>query len=397
MFIDTYKSGPALLGEAFGAPYPEAFTHPVREYRALTSTAALVDLTHWGVLRLTGADRVTFLNNMTTNDVAALSPGRACHSAATTVKGKLIAELFVLVREDELLVLVSQGDRRAVFETLDKHIIADDVTLEDATGRLGVLSVEGPKSREIVWRLFPNSPLPLDPLAFADLDYQGIPVTVLRGSVTGEKGYHVIVADEGIARIRDYLIQGGIADDMELCGSVAWNMRRVEEGLPWWGVDVTGDNFPKESRLDDVVDYEKGCFLGQETLARMHHRGHPNWLLVGLRCAQVAPPSFLDLANEELPTVAAKPDAVRAHVDSLGLFDVIDRGAPLFAGGDASAGEGKPAGRLTSLAFSPRLGAALFLGYVRQTMAGVGNEFVFSTGDDVAKTTITKLPIEETK
>lgn len=397
MFIDTYKSGPVLLGEAFGVPYPEAFSHPVREYRALTTTAALIDLTHWGVVRLTGADRVTFLNNMTTNNVAALSTGRACHSAATTVKGKLVAELFVMVRDEELLVLVSQGDRRAVVETLDKHIIADDVTLEDTTDAYGVLSVEGPKSREVVWRLFPKSPLPLEPLAFVDLDYQGIPVTVLRGSVTGEKGYHIIVPAGRIARIRDYLIQGGIAEDMELCGSVAWNMRRVEAGLPWWGVDVTGDNFPKEARLDDVVDYEKGCFLGQETLARMHYRGHPNWLLVGLRCSQMAPPGFLDAANDELPTVAGNADDVRGHVDALGLSNAVDRGTPLFAGADASAGEGKPSGRLTSLSFSPRLGAALFLGYVRQTMAGAGNEFVFSTGDEVAKTTITKLPIEESK
>lgn len=395
MFIDAYKAHGTgvLLGEAFGVEYPLAFSHPLCEYRALTTRAALLDLTHWGVLRLRGADRVTFLNNMTTNDVARLSAGRARHSAMTTVKGKLVADLYVLARTDELLVLVAQGDRRAVVEQLNKHIIADDVTLEDLTGRVGVLSVEGPKCREVVWRLFPESPIPLEPLSFIDVDYQGMPVTMLRGSVTGEKGFHVIADAAHVARVRDYLVHSGRAEDMEACGSVAWNMRRVEGGLPWWGADVD-DNFPKECRLDGVVDYEKGCYLGQETLARMHYRGHPNWLLVGLRSGQIALPEFFDLPDEELAIVETDPDRVRAHIDTLSLSGVIAPGTQLFAGNDASAGEGKPAGRLTSLAFSPRLGSALFLGYVRASFGEAGTEFVFSTGDDVARASITKLPVE---
>jgi folate-binding protein YgfZ len=164
--------------------------------------------------------------------------------------------------------------------------------------------------------------------------------------------------------------------------------------MPWWRVDVD-DNFPKECRLDHLVDYNKGCYLGQETLARMHFRGHPNWSLVGLRCAQVPLPDFFGVDDDELSTVEADPDTVRRHVDALDFLETVDRGTELFAGSDASAGEGKPAGRITSLTYSPKLGSALFLGYVRANEAETAAEFVFTTGDEVTKATITQLPIEE--
>lgn len=396
MFVQSYRSGDVLLDSAFGVEYPEAFSHPLLEYRALTSRVGLIDLTHWGALRLTGPDRVAFLNNMITGELGSLQAGHARHAALTTVKGKLVAELLVLARSSELFVLVAQGETQAVRDALEKHIIADDVILEDASADVGVVAVEGPKCREVVWRLFPDVPIPLEPLRFTDTEYQGTPVTILRHTVTGEKGMHVIVPADGIERIRAYLVQSGIAEDMELCGRAAWNMRRIEAGLPWWGTDID-DNFPKECRLDHVVDYNKGCYLGQETLARMHFRGHPNWLLVGLRSPQIPAPDLFSAPDDELPTVEADRDTVRRHIDAIEMRDIVDPGTELFAGSDASAGEGKAAGRVTSPTFSPKLGSALFLGYVRAKAAETGNEFVFSTGDEVTKTTITHLPVEEQK
>jgi len=164
--------------------------------------------------------------------VAKLAPGEASHCALTTVKGKLVAELLVLRRADELLVLVSQGDVHAVADAIEKHIVADDVIVDDASGRFDVLSVEGPKAREVVRRVFPGEPIPSERLRFIDADYQGTTVTILNNQVTGEKGLHVIVAAEGARRMREYLIQSGRAEDMALVGRAAWNMRRVEAGLP---------------------------------------------------------------------------------------------------------------------------------------------------------------------
>ncbi len=358
MFAEKYRTDNIQLTESFGVPYPEVFTDVESEYHALTHTAALIDLCHWGALRLTGGDRVRLLNALTTNDVESLEPRQGCHSALTTIKGKLVAELFVLRRESELFVLVSQGDTAAVAATIDKHIIADDVTLEDVSGEYGVLAVEGPLARGIVWRLFPTAPLPEAPLRFTDTDYLGRPVTVIGNRVTGESGFHLVVPAAGIRRVREHVVQSGRGDDMAVAGRAAWDVRRVEAGLPWWGADVApGENFPKECRLDGLVSYEKGCYLGQETLARMHHRGHPNRLLVGLTTDTGEPP--------------------RA-------------GSELYATGDAD----KAVGRVTSVVYSPALQKTLMMGYVRTEAAEPGTDLVLRAEGSETASAVVSLPVK---
>jgi folate-binding protein YgfZ len=393
MLTDSYESNDVMLTDSFGVRYPAAFTHPAAEYRALTTTAALLDLRHWGVLRLTGRDNVRLLNSLTTNDATAVEPGRACHSALTTIKGKLVAELYVLRREAELLVLVAQGDRHAVTAAIDKHIIADDVAVEDVSDDYGAVSVEGPKSRDVVWRLFPgDGQLPGERLEFVDTDYLGTPVTILRGGVSGENGYHLVAPSGGIRRLRDYLIQSGRADDAAPAGLAAWNMRRVEAGLPWWGSDVGAEeNFPKECRLDGIVSYEKGCYLGQETLARMHHRGHPNWLLVGLvpdgDLPGVETPAFITAdADEESTGKDAAVEALRA----LDLSSAVPPGTELYAPGEPD----KAAGRITSPVFSPKLQKPLLLGYVRTALAEPGARLALRRAGVEATLVVTPLPVE---
>ena len=163
--------------------------------------------------------------------------------------------------------------------------------------------------------------------------------------VAGGDGYCLIVGADGVHRIREYTIQSGRADDMSLAGRIAWNTRRVEAGIPWWGADVVAEqNFPAECRLDDVVSYTKGCFLGQETLARMFHRGHPNWLLVGL-----VPDGDIAGIDDGLST---DPQA--------GLYD-----KPLYRIDDTE----KQCGRITSAVYSPAIEKPLLMGYVRTDLA----------------------------
>jgi folate-binding protein YgfZ len=391
MFTVSYKTEGVILTESFGVLYPDAFAHPMQEYRALTSSAALVDLCHWGLLRLTGRDRVRLMNSLTTNDAASLAAGEACHSALTTVNGKLVAELLVLVGDRDVTVLVAQGDPRVVHDTFDKHIIADDVSLENTSGGYGVLSVEGPRSREIVWRLFPDRPIPTERYRFIDTDYQGIPVTILNHHVTGETGYQLIVPADGIRRIRNYLIQAGRAEDAALAGRSAWNTRRIEAGLPWWGDDVAAEeNFPQECRLDGLVSYSKGCFLGQETLARMHHRGHPNWLLVGLSPAAevtgLKVPAFVSGDS----AIDSRPESVARALRELNAMASIVVGSGLYAREEPH----KQSGRITSSAFSPKLGKPLFLGYVRPALAEPGTELVLRAGGVESTLVVTPLPVE---
>jgi folate-binding protein YgfZ len=337
---------------------PDAFTDPATEYEALTHTAAVIDLATVGVLRLRGKDRARFLNAMVTNDIEKLTPGRACAALVTTTRGKIVAELVVLARPEELLVIVLQGPVARVAESLEMHIIADDVTLENVSDAFSVIAVEGPKCRELVWRIFPREPLPMEALTFTENDYQGLRATVIKHSVAGDKGMLVVVSREQHERMKSYLLQGAVGLDAREAGRVAWNTRRIENGRPWIGVDVTEDNFPAESSLESHVSYEKGCYLGQETIARMHYRGHPNWKLVGLA----------------------------------GGNDVPAPGASLSSTGDDAAASSTAAGRITSSVFSPALKRALCLGYVRAPLAIPGA--TFSVRDGGPSLVIIDLPVK---
>jgi len=338
---------------------PDTYTDPATEYEALTHFVGIIDHAVAGVLRLRGKDRVRFLNAMVTNDVSKVGPGRSCPALITTTKGKVIAELLVLARADELVVLVLQGPVARVVSTLESHIIADDVELEHASEQFAVIAVEGPKCRELVWRLFPREPLPMEAFAFTENDYQGLFATVIRHSVVGDKGMLMLIPREHHERIKSYLVQGAVGLDGTEVGRAAWNMRRVEKGRPWFGIDVTEENFPAECGLETHVSYEKGCYLGQETIARMHYRGHPNWKLVGLS------------GGSDVPPVGATLDAVAAT-------------------GSDGAG---PAGRITSAVYSPVLKHSLCLGYVRAAMAEPGTGFSVREGS-AASLTVVELPLK---
>jgi folate-binding protein YgfZ len=393
MLTETYRTDQIPLSDAFGGPYPDAFTHPRVEYEMLTHHAGIVDLSHWGVLRLTGSDRATFLNAMVTNDVAALTAGHSCPALMTTTKGKIFAQLLVIAQEDELTVLVMQGDRARVIDALASHIIADDVTLDDVSGDYGVLSAEGPSARELVWRLFPREPLPLRDGEVTRNSYLDIAATVIRHTVAGDKGMHVLTARDSFARLRDYLVQGGVGIDCGPVGRVAWNTRRIENGLPWLGSDVTEDNFPKEARLDDHVSYEKGCYLGQETIARMHYRGHPNWQLVGLT-APNAPFAYREAWEQVAGLPTLERDAEAAH------RDLVAWGAPATAIGaglfEPSDRNGKAVGRITSATFSPALQSPLFLGMVRASMTAAGTTLATTFGGVSVTMTVVELPVATT-
>ncbi len=339
---------------------PDSFTDSATEYEALTHTAAVIDLASVGVLRLRGKDRVRFLNAMITNDVEKLTPGRACAALVTTTKGKIIAELLVLARPEELQVIVLQGPVARVAESFEAHIIADDVTLENMSDAFSVIAVEGPRCRDLVWRIFPREPLPMEAFAFTGNDYQGLRATVIKHSVAGDKGMLLVVTRDQHEQMKSYLLQGAVGLDAREAGRVAWNTRRIENGRPWFGVDVTEDNFPAESSLESHVSYEKGCYLGQETIARMHYRGHPNWKLVGLAGGSEVPPP----------------------------------GASLSSAGDDAALSSSAAGRITSSVFSPALKRALCLGYVRAPLAIPGATFSVRDGAPNTSLVIIDLPVK---
>jgi folate-binding protein YgfZ len=247
----------------------------------------------WGLLRVTGADRVRFVQGMVTNDVAALAPGGWARASILNVKGRVLAIVDVVREDDALVVMTEPVTAAKVKELLEKHAIIDDVAFtpfETAVYRIW----DDPRA---VWTAPPVfAPLPEAPSRPEEVE-----------------------------------------------------IRRVEGGLPRYGVDVSEDHFPFEAHLEPAISYTKGCYIGQEVVARAHARGHANRGLRGL------------------------------------LLD----GEGAAAAGDAIATAERPdAGAITSSVVSPDFGP-IALGYVHRSAWEPGTRVRVGAGREA---TVTALP-----
>jgi folate-binding protein YgfZ len=283
-------------------------------------------------LVLTGEDRVRFLHGMVTNDIETLAPGHGCHAAMLTTKGKMLADLIVYADEDALMLELDGTLRDKIKATLDKHIIMDDVEVADRSDEVPALGVWGDDAAGAV-----AAAVGLDANVLAALpNYWHVragAARVARAPELGLLGFHVFGAT----------VAGEPLDEAEL------EERRIEAGTPRYGVDMGEDRLPIEAGISDAVSFTKGCYLGQEVIARATNLGHINRKLVGL---------WLD---------GDEPAA---------------RGAKLWA---ASRPE---AGFVTSSVRSRRLGRAIALAYVHRTLWEPGTELRC----DGRTATVTALP-----
>ena len=236
-------------------------------------TAVRRDLGERGVLRLTGGDRVRFLNGMLTNDVAKLAAGELCSALLLDRKGRIQSELQVLACDDAFLLDTAPGTASSVYESLERHIIADDVALENLSAAWGHIGLEGPAVRAVLER--ERMPLPA-PGHFERAEWNAESlVWVGEGSLTPE-GVQVLGSREQLEKLV-------LALDLSLLSAEQVELLRIESFLPAYGIDVTERNFPAEARLEHAVSYTKGCFIGQEIVARIRSRGAVKRFLVQIR------------------------------------------------------------------------------------------------------------------
>jgi folate-binding protein YgfZ len=384
MLAETYRRNNVPLVNLFGVEYPAYFVNPVAEYRAIVGHVGVIDLTHWRTFRLSGRDRLSFLNAMVTNDVAALEADRGSHALITTIKGKIIAELFVFARRDDTLVLVPQGNADEAYDVLQKHIITEDVAVEDLSSQYGVIALEGPGAEDVLWRIFAAGPFPEEPLHAVEREFEDAGIFVMRNSVAGGDGCHMLIPAKHIPRLHDYLVQAARGSDGLPVGAVAWNMRRVEKGLPWFGIDFTENNLPDEARLGSAISYTKGCYRGGETLSRLHHRGQVNRVLVGLTVGDDDVPEAVKKLAAEFSEVARNYDEQGLGQQAQPIAEALDlRGSfgstTEFYPPDSPADSGKSVGWLTSVAFSPELKKPLILGYIRRESASAKGDVSLGT------------------
>jgi folate-binding protein YgfZ len=251
-----------------------AQTELENSYRDLREGAGVVDRQR-GVIEVSGPDAVEFLQGQVTNDVGALSPGHGAYALLLNPKGRILADMTVLALGAERLWVITDQDDE-VFSNLSMYKIGREV---EVTRRASwIASLIGPRAREVL-----GVELPAREHSFATLDIDGAEVL----AVATDLGVDLIAEPSLAAPVRDHLIERGAHDSDEEAAEVL----RIESGRPRYGTDMSADNLPGEAGLEQrAVSFTKGCYVGQEPVARMHHRGHPNRHLRGLRLSQPADP-----------------------------------------------------------------------------------------------------------
>jgi folate-binding protein YgfZ len=283
------------------------------EYRVATAACGLLDRSDRGKLALSGGGGKTFLQGQVTNDVEGLAAGTGCYAAFLTPKGKMLGDLRILDAGDELLLDTERISLQELFNMIRRFSIGYDVELHKRTLQRGLLSLLGPGSAAIAGGSLSGTAAEH---THRPLELEGLKALAIRT----DAGIDLLCDAEDTAELSAALRQRGaetVSDQTAEC-------LRVELGRPRYGIDLDETVIPQEAGLNErAVSFTKGCYVGQETVARLYYRGKPNRHLRGLRCA--APVSSGDQLN----------------------FD------------------GRPVGRVGSAVHSPRLGA-LALALVRR-------------------------------
>jgi tRNA-modifying protein YgfZ len=270
------------------------------DYEALTAGCGMLDRSERGKLALTGGGAKAFLDGLVSNDIEGLEPGRGVYAAVLTPKGKMLGDLRVLDADGELQLDTERGALQEVFNVLWRGRVGHDVEVHKRTLETGLLSLIGPRAREVAGA----GDLPEPEHAHAAAEVDGVPVRL----VVTDGGVDVLCesarVDEARAAVES---RGAVAVSEEAADAV-----RVERGRPRYGVDLDDSVIPQEAGLNErAVSFTKGCYVGQETVARLHYRGKPNRHLRGLRLSgPAATGDELRLGNKvvgRLGTVAHSP------------------------------------------------------------------------------------------
>ena len=240
-------------------------------YRALTESCGLVDRSERGKLALTGPDAKSFLHGQVTNDIEGLEPGRGCYAAFLTHKGKMLGDLRVLDLGDELLLDTERVSLQELFNMIRRYKLGSDVELHKRTLEMGLLSLIGPQTE--TFGLEEEHANRRDEIA-------GQPVVLVRTDV----GVDVFVPAEAKEAVAAALGVPPVGEDVA-------EIVRVERGRPRYGAELDDGVIPQEAGINErAVSFTKGCYVGQETVARLHYRGKPNRHLRGLRLSAPASP-----------------------------------------------------------------------------------------------------------
>jgi folate-binding protein YgfZ len=355
---EAHAGAGATFVERDGWLVPAHYGDAAAEYEAVRGAggAGLFELSSRGRVEVCGKEAVQFLNGLITNDVKTLAPGSWMTAAFPNPQGRLLAFGRVLRPRDEDVFLfdTEAATREVVFKNLERFTLAGDFKVKDLTDATATLSVQGARSSEIVRASLGEEAARVAAGHVSTVAWrESQSLTVARATHTGEDGYDLFVEIEHARELWDALVQTGARP----AGQDALEVLRVEAGVARYGVDVDAANVVLEAGLDEAVSYTKGCYVGQEIIARIHWRGHVAKRLTG-------------------------------------LVPEDDNDAGALAGGATikNADASREIGRVTSAVFSPRLRKRIALCVVKYDFLAPGTEVLIEDATGTRRATVATLP-----
>jgi folate-binding protein YgfZ len=348
----------ATMIEQDGWAVPESYGEVRLEYAAVRENGAgLLDLSSRGRMLVSGTEAVQFLNGLITNDMKTLAENHWMPAAFPNVQGRLIAAVRVIrLKDDEtgkqpgptFLLDTEAATHDAVLKNIERFTLAGDFHVTDITSQTALVSVQGKKSIDVVRSVLGETAAGMEPPGACVTNQ----VTVIRASHTGADGFDLFVQADQASSFWDACQAAGARP----VGYEALETLRIEAGLPRYGVDMDETNVVTETGLDDAVSYTKGCYVGQEIIARIKYRGHVAKRLAGL---------------------------------------LFEEDAKAEAGATIKSTDGKEVGRITSVAYSPQLRRTIALGYLKFDYLATGTSVLINAGDQDFAAQVTELPFIE--
>ena len=300
--------------EIAGRPVVLHYGDPLGEYASLRTGALLVDRSHRGRLRLSGEKAAEMLTGLVTNDVGALQPGQGLYAAALTPKGKIVSDIRVFAEEGSLLTDAPARAAEAWIAMVRKYVNPRIAPLQDESATLRSIGIFGARARQLlgeVTGIGASALSALPPYAHVPAELDGAPLRVAHVPDLGVDGFDLWMPAGAFDAAWRRLTSAGATPG----GIAAFDIARVEAGRPEWGVDIDDATLPQEANLDDLhaISYTKGCYVGQETVARVHFRGHVNRHLRGLHFeGDEIPPSRAQLVDDSGKSVGDVRSSVRS-------------------------------------------------------------------------------------
>jgi glycine cleavage system T protein len=352
---ETHEQLGATIADQGGYLLPLSYGDVRLEYASVReSGAGLIDLSSRGRMVVSGSEAVLFLNGLITNDMKTLSENRWMPAAFPNVQGRLIASVRVVRLPDEttpaFLIDTEPATHEAVSKNILRFTLAGDFHVNDVTDQTAHLTLQGADASRLIATVLGDAAADLPPFAALRLRDERFPdVTIFHSSHTGANGFDLVVPNEHAAALWQALQSAGARP----VGHTALEILRIEAGIPRYGIDMDESNVVTEAALDDAVSFTKGCYVGQEIIARIKYRGHVAKKLSGLVCGKVG---------------------------------------GVQSGAQIQATDGKEIGRVTSVADSPQLGETIALGYLKYDYLAAGTEVEVVSGHESFPAVVTELP-----